>query len=85
MSSRSEAQKQAPGKQCLETGAKTGRATLTSTARASRSRSPPAMVEPPLAITWLLLTGSSDKPSKVVSSESTHHARFGGAGVAAYC
>ena len=58
------------GNQCQEIGAKIGRATQTSTARASPSRSPPVMA--PLSPTTMLSlpVGNLDRPLKEANSRS---------------
>lgn len=56
------------GKQCQETGDKTGRVTLTLMVKAFRLWSPPVTVELWPAITWLHLIGSLVRPLKAVNS-----------------
>ncbi len=65
------------GKPCQEIGVKIGRATHTSTARASPSRSPPVMAGLSPATMLCLPVGNLDRPLKEVNSRPLHvHKNF---------
>lgn len=59
------------GKQCPEIGGKIGKATLTSTAKASRSESPPATAAPWNATMLSPMGGRSGNPSSEDNSLNT--------------
>lgn len=56
------------GNKCQETGAKIGKATLSSMAKHSPLKSPPVMDVPSPPSTWRLLIGLSARPTLVRSS-----------------